>query len=146
MVALIDLDNFKALNDNHGHSAGDEALVQVAQALRANTRDTAVIARSGGEEFLIADTSSALDPTPLAQRICDAVAALPALVTASVGTACAPLDDVYDGTHQPLIDHLVTAADAAMYRAKRNGGNRFHHHGLCRPPLHTKDLQANSGD
>jgi diguanylate cyclase (GGDEF)-like protein len=132
-VALVDLDNFKALNDNHGHSAGDRALVQVAKALQSTTRNTAIIARSGGEEFVIADTMSSLDPTPLAQLICDAIAALPVRVTASVGTACTPLGDVYDGGHQPLIEQLVTAADAAMYHAKRSGGNRIHHHSTSDP-------------
>jgi diguanylate cyclase (GGDEF)-like protein len=132
-VALVDLDNFKALNDNHGHSAGDRALVQVAKALQSTTRNTAIIARSGGEEFVIADTMSSLDPTPLAQLICDAIAALPVRVTASVGTACTPLGDVHDGGHQPLIEQLVTAADAAMYHAKRSGGNRIHHHSTSDP-------------
>lgn len=130
VVAVIDLDDFKALNDNHGHLAGDRALVQVAQALQANTCDTAVIARSGGEEFIVADTSSASDPGTLARRICNAIADLPAPVTASVGTACAPLDGVHERGYQRLIDHLVSAADAAMYCAKRSGGNGFHHHDL----------------
>jgi diguanylate cyclase (GGDEF)-like protein len=133
LVALVDLDNFKALNDNHGHSAGDRALVQVAKALQSTTRDTAIIARSGGEEFVIADTMSSHDPMPLAQLICDAIADLPVRVTASVGTACAALGDVYDRGRQPLIEQLVTAADAAMYHAKRSGGNRVHHHSTSDP-------------
>jgi diguanylate cyclase (GGDEF)-like protein len=133
LVALVDLDNFKALNDKHGHSAGDRALVQVAYALQAATGDTAIIARSGGEEFVIADTMSSLDPMPLAQPMCDAIAALPVRITASVGTACAPLGDVYDRTRQPLIEHLVAAADAAMYHAKRSGGNRIHHYSTSGP-------------
>lgn len=129
MVALIDLDKFKELNDTHGHFAGDQALVVVAQALRANSRDSAVIARSGGEEFLIADTISVADPSAMAQRVCDAVSALPLLVSASVGTASAPLADLHAISPQVLIDQLVTAADAAMYRAKRLGGNQIHHYG-----------------
>jgi diguanylate cyclase (GGDEF)-like protein len=134
LVALVDLDNFKSLNDNHGHSAGDRALVQVAQALEATTRTAAIVARSGGEEFVIADTMPSLDPTPLAQQICDAIGALPVGVTASVGTACAPLGDVYDDRgRQPLIEKLVTAADIAMYHAKRSGGNRIHHHSASDP-------------
>src|SRR4051794_38919346 len=51
LIAVIDLDVFKPLNDRDGRSAGDRALVEVANALRASTHDTAVIARSGGEEF-----------------------------------------------------------------------------------------------
>ncbi|MCW2511300.1 MAG: hypothetical protein JWR11_342, partial [Mycobacterium sp.] len=129
LVAVIDLDDFKAINDHYGHVAGDRVLVEVADALRASTRDTAVIARSGGEEFIVADTSYVGDAAPLAQRICEAIADLPAPVTASVGTACAELDGVPPRQHKPLIAYLVGAADKAMYRAKRSGGNRFHHYG-----------------
>ena len=129
LIAVVDLDDFKALNDRDGHSAGDRALVEVANALQASTRDTAVIARSGGEEFIVADTSRAGDPAPLADRICRAIADLPVGVTASVGTTCAPLDGVDDGQHQPLVDYLIGVADKAMYRAKRAGGNGFHEHG-----------------
>lgn len=126
LVVMVDLDDFKALNDRDGHAAGDQALEQVAQALRTSTRDTAVIARSGGEEFIVADTSYSTDPTPLAGRICSAIAELPSPVTASVGTASAPLLGVHDSSLQPLIARLVDAADDAMYNAKRKGGNRIH--------------------
>lgn len=128
LVMMIDLDDFKALNDRHGHAAGDQALEQVAQALRASTRDAAVIARSGGEEFIVADTSLSGDPTPLAARTCTAIAHLPNPVTASVGAASAPLHGVHDSGLQLLIERLVCAADGAMYSAKRMGGNRFHVH------------------
>jgi diguanylate cyclase (GGDEF)-like protein len=128
MVALIDLDKFKELNDTRGHFAGDQALVMVAQALRASSRDSAVIARSGGEEFLIADTLSVGDPSVLTQRVCDAVSALPLPVTASIGTASATLADLRETPPQVLIDKLIAAADAAMYQAKRLGGNQIHHH------------------
>ncbi len=128
LVAVIDLDDFKAINDRHGHLAGDRALVEVANALRASAHDTAVIARSGGEEFIVADTSHAGEAAPLARRICVAVADLPISITASVGTACAPLEGVPARQHKPLVDYLVGAADAAMYRAKRSGGNTFRHH------------------
>ncbi|NVN49244.1 GGDEF domain-containing protein [Mycolicibacterium hippocampi] len=135
VVALIDLDNFKAVNDMHGHHAGDAALVTVARALPEATGETAVIGRSGGEEFLVASLSETDDITPLARRICQTIAELPVPVTASVGTVCTPLttpppDDV-NAYH--LLSHLVVMADHAMYRAKRAGGNRFHHH----VPVHT---------
>ena len=129
LMAVIDLDDFKAINDRHGHLAGDRALIEVANALRASTFDTAIIARSGGEEFIVADTSHTGDAAPLAQRICEAIADLPVSITASVGTACARLEGVPARQHAPMVDYLVGAADKAMYRAKRSGGNRFHHHG-----------------
>lgn len=127
-LAVIDLDNFKALNDSHGHAAGDRALVAVADALRVSTRATAIIARSGGEEFIVADTAHTSDAVPLAQRICEAISDLSVGVTASVGTVSAPLSGLHDDQYQPLISDLLVAADLAMYRAKRNGGNRVHDH------------------
>ncbi len=131
VVLLIDLDNFKALNDNRGHAAGDRALVQVAQTLLAAADNQAVVARSGGEEFLVAGTSPACNSEAMAARMCRAVAASTAGVTASVGTACARFDDTALGDHEAVLQRLITASDAAMYRAKRLGGNRFHHHELC---------------
>jgi diguanylate cyclase (GGDEF)-like protein len=131
LMTMIDLDDFKALNDRDGHLAGDRALVEVANALRTSTHDTAVIARSGGEEFIVADTSRACDPVAVAQRICEAIAELPVGITASVGTTCARLDGVHDSQYQALVDYLIGVADEAMYQAKRNGGNGFHDHGWC---------------
>lgn len=127
-IAVIDLDDFKGLNDRDGHSAGDQALVAVADALQSSTPPSAVVARTGGEEFVVAATSHADDTAPLADRLCAAVGELPVGVTASVGTACAPLGGVHDGHYQPLVDYLVRVADKAMYCAKRNGGNGCHHH------------------
>lgn len=129
LIAVIDLDDFKSINDRHGHLTGDRVLIDVANALRACTFDTAVISRSGGEEFIVADTSHANDAAPLARRICDAIADLPVPVTASVGTACARLEGVPAQQHESMVHYLVGVADKAMYRAKRDGGNRFYHHG-----------------
>jgi diguanylate cyclase (GGDEF)-like protein len=131
VVMVIDLDNFKALNDNRGHAAGDHALVQVAQALLAAAEDQAVVARSGGEEFLLAGTSAGCNAEPLAAQMCRAIEACTAGVTASIGTACARLTDTSPGEHQALLEKLITASDAAMYQAKRLGGNQFYHDDLC---------------
>lgn len=89
-----------------------------------------MIARSGGEEFLVAYTAPSSDPAQLSQRICMAIAELPAQVTASIGTVSASLDSLRDRGSQDLMDGLLPAADAAMYHAKRCGGNGFHHHGV----------------
>lgn len=139
-VAMVDLDNFKAINDTHGHHAGDRALVAVAEALSDAVGPSAVIGRSGGEEFLVAALLTSEDTPPFATRICEAIAELPLAVTASVGTVCAPLNGhpYDDGRAHHLLGHLVVIADHAMYRAKRAGGNRFHHHGLLDPPMPDK--------
>ncbi len=132
VVALLDLDDFKSLNDAHGHAAGDRALVAVADALRATATPTAVITRSGGEEFLIADVASSPEAALRYQDVCDAIAALPIQVRASVGTACTELTARSAQAREALVDQVIAAADTAMYRAKRNGGNQCHHHGICR--------------
>jgi diguanylate cyclase (GGDEF)-like protein len=125
-VALIDLDKFKSVNDRYGHAAGDEALVHVARALEQAAGANAVVARSGGEEFLVAIASPSADCHDLAQRICVAIADSQAGVTASVGTTSVRLCET-DGDHKSLLDRLVATADWAMYRAKRAGGNGSRH-------------------
>jgi diguanylate cyclase (GGDEF)-like protein len=127
------LDHFKQLNDNYGHGTGDDALVSVARALRDTTDDTAVICRSGGEEFVIADIWHPDEVGPRAQQLCDVIAALPFGITASVGTA--GIHPAHrDGDSVDLLAALIVAADAAMYVAKRRGGNQTGHHRSPLPP------------
>ena len=133
VIAVIDLDHFKQLNDNYGHGTGDDALVSVARALRDTTDDTAVICRSGGEEFVIADIWHPDEVGQRAQQLCDVIAALPFGITASVGTA--GIHPAHrDGDSVDLLAALIVAADAAMYVAKRRGGNQTGHHRSPLPP------------
>ncbi len=123
-VMMIDLDGFKAVNDHHGHAAGDEVLRAVGQRLRPLCRAQDVLARLGGDEFLLW-----LEPAPdpaalqaLATRLLQALAAPglpvdagPRPLGASLGVARCPQDgDTLEG--------LLATADAAMYAAKRAGG------------------------
>lgn len=135
VVTMIDLDRFKQLNDNCGHRTGDEALVSVSRALSDNTDDTAVIGRSGGEEFVIADIWHPEDVGRIARQLCDVIAVLPFGITASIGTA--GIHPAYrTGDIGALLTELIAAADGAMYVAKRNGGNQAgHHRWPLRPPL-----------
>ncbi|WP_301149019.1 GGDEF domain-containing protein [Mycobacterium simiae] len=128
MVAMVDLDRFKNLNDSLGHAAGDEALVAVAGALNAACSDTAVVGRVGGEEFLIADVVTAEQKPGWGRQLCDAVAAINAPVTASVGIASLALRDVVADHADQVFRQLVADADNAMYEAKRCGGNQIRHH------------------
>ncbi|CDO90656.1 hypothetical protein AWC29_06830 [Mycobacterium triplex] len=128
VVAVIDLDEFKQLNDTHGHAAGDRALVAVAAALQQSCRATAVIGRAGGEEFVVADIQRTPDPAKTAERICDAIAAMPFEITASIGTSSAPLRTGPVTSAMELIDDLIRTSDAAMYEAKRAGGNQVRHY------------------
>jgi diguanylate cyclase (GGDEF)-like protein/PAS domain S-box-containing protein len=120
-VLVIDLDGFKAINDLHGHAAGDQALCQVARAIERRLRSTDVAGRIGGDEFaVLLPRTDAGAATILAGAIVDELAAERIVyagqelrVGASVGVAGL-------GEHE----RTLSAADAAMYRAKRDGGNR----------------------
>lgn len=122
-VILVDLDGFKKINDTHGHGYGDAVLVAVADNLRRASATNAVVARLGGEEFLIAELTGPDDPALRAERFREAVAAIPGEVTASVGVASLALAEISDLASTALTE-LVDAADAAMYEAKRAGGNQ----------------------
>jgi diguanylate cyclase (GGDEF)-like protein len=121
---MIDLDGFKKVNDTRGHTSGDRVLVAVADRLRHTTRRRAVIARVGGEEFLIAEMTQSGEGQTIAERLRQEVAAIPWGATASVGVASISRDDIVDLDTRTVVDHLVDAADVAMYEAKRAGGNR----------------------
>ena len=126
-VVMVDLDNFKRINDTHGHSVGDRALQAVADLLREHAPADAVVCRAGGEEFLLALTSVISDVSPLTTRFCTAIARLSPTVTASIGTASAELGLLTGPDIAYLVDELIKIADSAMYVAKRNGGNQAHH-------------------
>ncbi len=123
-LALVDLDHFKQVNDRHGHAAGDRVLVQLAQLLRDNTRHGDVLARHGGEEFVILLPGMG---AARAQEVCErlrqrvaahawGLAAADTAITVSIGLACTPPFDLAD---------LLARADAALYRAKNAGRNNL---------------------
>ena len=131
-VVLADLDEFKEVNDEHGHAVGDEVLRAFAEVLRETLRESDLAGRWGGEEFLLllpgADEEGAAQ---LAERVRVALAArripsVPGLrVTASFGVA------EYAG--ETNTEQLVAAADGALYRAKRGGKGSGRAGGAGRP-------------
>ena len=121
-VTMIDLDDFKGLNDRRGHGVGDAALVEVGRTLRDRAGPAAVVARIGGEAFVIVDVYGD-GAGPPGEEIRGAIAMVPQGVTASVGSASAALPAGTAG-HPALLEELIAAADHAMYAAKRAGGNR----------------------
>jgi diguanylate cyclase (GGDEF)-like protein len=121
-VLAIDLDNFKPVNDTHGHALGDRLLQEVALRLSSSIRDCDLAARVGGDEFLVlvapADARFAQE---VAQRLIDALSApyegTKIRVSASIGMALYP-------DHGENVDLLVRRADDALYQAKRAGRQR----------------------
>ncbi|ORV91916.1 diguanylate cyclase [Mycobacterium interjectum] len=126
VTTVIDLDNFKKVNDTQGHAAGDQALVAVGAALEENCGPSAVIGRVGGEEFVVVDTDVTPNPTTMAERLRQAIADVPFPITASIGTSGIALDTSLADAQ--LIDDLISTSDAAMYEAKRAGGNQVCHY------------------
>lgn len=129
-VTMIDLDKFKQLNDQNGHAVGDRALITIADVLRVNTEHDAVVARIGGEEFLVASLIADADIRVQAERLRNAIASTVFGITASLGVASMPLAQA-SILHRDVIDNLIQIADAAMYDAKRAGGNQARHRGLA---------------
>jgi diguanylate cyclase (GGDEF)-like protein/PAS domain S-box-containing protein len=126
-LLMLDIDQFKNINDTHGHEAGDFALKQVAETLRSNLREIDIIGRMGGDEFTVLLPDTALnDAFNLAERVrldIEQTAlqilgeVVPIFVTVSIGVAAS----TGKLTH---IDKLLKDADRALYQAKRAGRNR----------------------
>lgn len=125
-VVMVDLDDFKRVNDTAGHAAGDQTLVAVGGILRNVRRGDSVVARVGGEEFVVAVSGDRRDAIGLAERIRREIAQAPNRVTASIGVASGSLYRVVAREIPNHVDHLVESADRAMYKAKRAGGDRIH--------------------
>jgi diguanylate cyclase (GGDEF)-like protein len=126
-VTMVDLDNFKKLNDTRGHAVGDAALVSVAGVIQEHCDPAAVLGRLGGEEFVVADTDSATRHAVTVERIRKGIAAAPFQVTASFGTCSAVVAPGVPIAHPEFIDRLIRIADSAMYQSKRAGGDRIQH-------------------
>ena len=121
-LAIIDVDHFKAINDGHGHDAGDAVLRGVAKTIVSRTRQTDFAARVGGEEFAILLPETALlEALQFGEKLRAGIASEPVFgrrVTVSIGIASVP------HSHVPGTAELFRAADQALYRAKENGRNR----------------------
>ncbi|HMN46547.1 MAG TPA: GGDEF domain-containing protein [Povalibacter sp.] len=121
---VVDLDGLKTINDNHGHVAGDDFLVRVANAIKASVRDADVCARLGGDEFLVFAAGCDLDAaTEIARRVLARVgtpesAGAPGAYGVSIGICVASPPDV-------SFESMYRCADKALYRAKSTGRNRF---------------------
>lgn len=122
---MIDLDDFKTLNDTRGHRVGDAALIVVGALLSESLPPSAVAARIGGEEFVIAELADPAVAAARARALCEAIAATEFAITASIGVASTPLTAQTRPTgNLELVEYLMDFADTAMYDAKRAGGHQ----------------------
>lgn len=121
-LLLFDVDNFKQINDTHGHSVGDDVLVALARLVESSLRGCDRLGRWGGEEFIVLATHSDVDAVMgLAERLRSLVAELPIVglelsITVSIGVAVWQPGD--------SCKTIISRADDAMYRAKHGGRNR----------------------
>lgn len=122
-VLFADLDGFKAINDAHGHDAGDRLLKEVARAIRSAVRDGDTVARFGGDEFVVILPETTLEQaTVIAKRMQAAVSKDErALLTLTIGMGLAP-------THGADLDAVLKSVDVAMYHGKQTLGRG----GVCR--------------
>lgn len=135
-LLMIDIDNFKNLNDTFGHDAGDDAIRRISRVLREGTRGIDLASRIGGEEFavLLVETGQSAG-AEVAERLRVAIKALKTpsggRITASFGVAECPTD-------AQTASGILKAADVALYEAKRNGRDRV----VTMEPLRSNTVAA----
>jgi diguanylate cyclase (GGDEF)-like protein len=126
-LAMLDVDHFKSVNDRHGHDVGDLVLREASARIKSSVRDTDVVARYGGEEFVVLLPSTQLaGALVVAERVRRAFVDRPfetprgrLPITTSIGVALYPSRGI------STKDHLLRAADSALYRAKEEGRDRI---------------------
>jgi diguanylate cyclase (GGDEF)-like protein len=131
-LMMIDIDHFKHVNDRHGHAAGDAVIVEVARRIRAGVRDTDLVARWGGEEFLVfAAELGAAGLAQTAERLLRSIGATPVdtpdgplRITVSIGFAAFPLGGSAGPELKLHWEQAVNWADMVLYKAKAEGRNR----------------------
>jgi diguanylate cyclase (GGDEF)-like protein/PAS domain S-box-containing protein len=129
-LIMLDLDYFKQVNDRFGHAEGDRVLQAVAATLKATARENDIVARHGGEEFVVAALGlSESESLMAAERLRAAIAAIENMktpITTSIGVATfAPQTHKYDASR--VLAELLDQADQALYAAKNNGRDQVCH-------------------
>lgn len=144
VLAVVSVDSYAAMVSMVGRSGGARAQVTAAQALRENIRRDAIVGHVGDGEYLITDTFTAPDPSPLIERVRGAIASTPAGMTASIGVVCTPLRPLADRPPHDVLDEVRALATTAMYEARRAGGNQARY--VLRPSLSVVDDQDTDPD
>ena len=127
LIAFIDIDNFKTINDKHGHEMGDRCIKHVADMLILSTRETDTVFRLGGDEFVIMlEGFSHVDEMhTVLRKILEGMVATPEMhrrgisLRISIGAMIFPFGDVHE------VDGMISEADSAMYQSKLSGGHTY---------------------
>jgi diguanylate cyclase (GGDEF)-like protein/PAS domain S-box-containing protein len=135
-ILMIDLDHFKRVNDRYGHAEGDHVLRRVAETLKATARESDIVARHGGEEFVVAiPGADEAESLVAAERLRAAIAAIADAkggTTASIGVSTSrPEPQERDVTQ--ILEEMLEDADQALYAAKRGGRNQVCHYNSVPP-------------
>jgi diguanylate cyclase (GGDEF)-like protein len=124
-VILIDIDNFKKINDTYGHAAGDEVLMQISRSIQGGVREYDVVCRYGGEEFLVATVESSLE---VAKTVAERLRRAAEDMVLGAGDGRSFRVTISAGVAQcrenESIEQLISRADASLYIAKADGRNR----------------------
>lgn len=126
-VLVVDLDDFKAVNDRHGHAAGDEVLVTSAERMKLLVREADVIARFGGDEFVIVleQVDNAEAAREVASRVVESLSQPVPLASGGTAQIGASVGIAMCCSSGETLDDLLRKADAALYAAKRDGKNTY---------------------
>ncbi|KWX67737.1 diguanylate cyclase [Mycobacterium sp. NAZ190054] len=141
VVVAVNIDSFSLLLGLSGSGGGNRARVTVGQALRETVRHNAIVAHVSDDDFLIADTFTTADASPLVERIRGAIAATPQRLTASIGVVCTPLPPLAAEPPDEVLDKLIGIATQAIEQARMAGGNQVRY--VLRPNLEGDDGNGN---
>ena len=138
-LGMIDLDNFKLLNDSKGHVEGNNFLKEAVRAIGRNVRPTDILCRYGGDEFAVIMPATGLfDAVQIGHRLHESVAGIPCgiepAVSVSVGIA-----EYHPGSEQD-VDEFINMADRALYKAKKSGKNRVCFEAPPEKPVETEPV------
>ncbi|MEZ0340133.1 diguanylate cyclase [Mycobacterium sp. pV006] len=143
VVVAVNIDSFSLLLGLSGSRGGNRARVTVGQALRETVRHNAIVAHVSDDDFLVADSFTTADASPLVERIRGAIAATPQKLTASIGVVCTPLPPLAAEPPDEVLDKLIGIATQAIEQARMAGGNQVRY--VLRPNLEDGDGNGDDG-
>lgn len=143
VVVAVNIDSFSLLLGLTGARGGNRARVTVGQALRETVRHNAIVAHVSDDDFLVADTFTTADASPLVERIRGAITVTPQRLTASIGVVCTPLAPLAAEPPDEVVDRLISIATTAIEQARMAGGNQVRY--VLRPSLGEDEDEDDSG-